>query len=106
MSDKDVIDDIGRALMGVRRAFTKHNLPCPDVLEYSDPKRAYEAMPALRHSASYHATQWAMDQAAKPWVEMSLYGFTLRFEARQIERPGTGAELDDGVSGRVFRDEI
>lgn len=105
MSD-DPISDIAEALYRLRRAFARHGIACPDVLEYSDPERACEAMPALRHAASNYTTTWAMDPAAKPWAEISLHGFTLRFEARKIERPGTGTELDDGVSGRVFRDDI
>jgi hypothetical protein len=35
-----------------------------------------------------------------------LAGFTMRMEARKIERPGTGVELDDGISGRMFRDKL
>lgn len=102
----NVMEDIAAALYGLRRAFASHGIPCPDVMEYSDAKKAYEAMPALRHAASHLSTQWVMEPNAKPWAEMSLHGFTLRFEARKIERPGTGAELDDGVSGRVFRDKL
>lgn len=102
----DVISDIGEALYRLRHAFMKHNIPVPDVLEYSDTGKAYDAMLPLRHAASHNATQWVMDYQAKPYAEMCLHGFTLRFEARKIERPGTGNELDNGVAGRVFRDGL
>lgn len=100
----DVLNDIGTALMRLRAAFAKHNIPCPDVLEYSDTDKAYPAFQALRRSTAAHDPNWVMDQTAKPYAESSLVGFTLRFEARSIERPGTGVELDDGVTARVFMD--
>jgi hypothetical protein len=102
----ETINEIAQALYRLRVAFAKHGIPCPDVLEYSDTKKAYEAMAVLRREASYQSAQWAMDASAKPYAEMSIHGFTLRFEARQIERPGSGVELDDGVSGRIFLDDI
>lgn len=98
----DAANDIATALMRLRQAFARHNIPCPDVLEWSDAGKAYKAIPALRHAVS-QAT-WTMDTASRPYGEMSLAGFTVRFEARKIERPGTGEELDDGISGRVFWD--
>lgn len=101
MSD-EATNDICTALMRLRQAFAMHNIPCPDVLEWSDAEKAYKAIPALRHAVS-HAT-WAMGQTGSPYGEMSLAGFTVRFEARKIERPGTGTELDDCISGRIFWD--
>lgn len=98
----DVENDIGTALMRLRSAFAKHGIPCPDVLEYSDAAKAYEALPPLR--AALGPAFWVMDARAKPYGEASIAGFTMRFEARAIERPGSGSELDDGVSGRVFWD--
>jgi hypothetical protein len=104
MTDK-LTQDVARALYGLRTAFAKHNIPCPDVLEYSDPQKAYQAIAPLRVSLSYNATQWVMTPDAKPWAEMSLEGFTVRFEPRKIERPGTGGELDNGIDGRIFYDD-
>lgn len=100
----DLENDIGTALMRLRTAFAKHGVPCPDVLEYSDQRKAYEAMVPLRHGLG--PTNWVMDGDANPFGEAMLAGFKLRMEARKIERPGTGAELDDGVSGRIFRDDL
>ena len=99
----DVENDIGTALMRLRQAFAKHDIPCPDVLEYSDGAKAYKAMIPLRHSIG--PAHWGMTNKANPVGEVSLAGFSLRFEPRKIEYPGTGEELDDGVSGRVFRDD-
>ena len=101
----ELTKDVSRALYALRTAFAKHNIPCPDVLEYSDPRKAYQAVIPLRKSLSYHATQWVMTPDAKPWAEMSLEGFTLRFEPRKIERPGVGVELDNGIDGRIIRDD-
>lgn len=100
----EALQDIAEALYGLRRAFAKHGISCPDVLEYSDPSKAYEAVPWLRHALSHNATTWVMEPRANPWAEMCLHGFTLRFEARKIERPGTGVELDNGIDGRIFDD--
>jgi len=87
-----------------RLAFAKHNIPAPDVLEYSDPAKIKKAMPALRNAASHNEMQWVMNAKAVPGAEMSIHGFALRFEARKLERPETGAELDGGVAGRDFYD--
>lgn len=100
----DVENDIGTALLRLRQAFAKHNIPCPDVLEYSDSAKAYKAMVPLRHGLGPAA--WGMTSSASPIGEASLAGFTLRFEVRKVEYPGTGQELDDGVSGRIFRNDI
>lgn len=100
----DTINDIGTALMRLRAAFAKHNIPCPDVLEYSDQDKAYKAVSMLRRAVG--PAQWVMCEDAKPYGEACLAGFTLRMEARTIERPGSGQELDDGLSGRVFRDKL
>ena len=97
-------NDIGTALMRLRQAFARHGIPCPDVLEYSDQEKAYRAMAPLRHALGPHV--WAMDASARSYGEAMLAGFTLRMEARKIERPGTGVDLDDGMSGRVFRDKL
>lgn len=99
----EIENDIGTALMKLRNAFAKHSIPCPDVLEYSDQGKAYRAIPELRHALSHHV--WVMGKDAKPYGEASLAGFTLRMEAREVERPGTGVELDDGISGRIFQDK-
>lgn len=96
----EIENDIGTALMRLRAVFAKHKIPAPDVLEYSNQKAAYAAIPPLRHAIG--PTCWAMACDATPLGEVSLAGFTLRFQARQIERPGTGAELDDGITGRAF----
>lgn len=95
-------EDICTALIRVRAAFAKHNIPCPDILSYESQRKAYEGMRAVRMAIG--PTIWAMDQDAKPYGECALAGFTIRFEAQMIERPGTGAELDDGLSGRIFMD--
>lgn len=97
----EAMDDIQQALFRLRQAFAKHDIPLPDVLEYTDSRRGYEASMRLRLAASQNAN-WVMDQSAKPHVEMSLAGYTVRFEARHIERPGTGAQLDDGETGYTF----
>ena len=96
----DLENDIGTALMRLRTAFAKHDVPCPDVLEYSDYRKGYDAMVKLRHGLG--PMDWVMDGDANPFGEAMLAGFKLRTEARKIERPGTGEELDDGVSGRIY----
>jgi hypothetical protein len=100
----DLENDIGTALTRLRYAFAKHGVPCPDVLEYSDCRKGYDAMVRLRHGLG--PVNWVMDGDANPFGEAILVGFKLRTEARKIERPGTGEELDDGISGRVFRDDL
>jgi len=105
MSDApNPIDDISIALFELRRAFAKHNIPAPDAIEYMQISKGYDAVMRLRLAASQSAN-WAMDATAKPWCEMSIAGFTIRFEARQIERPGTGLNLDDGESGYIFLED-
>lgn len=96
----DIENDIGTALMRLRQAFARHRIPCPDVLEYSDGSKAYKAMIPLRHALG--PANWGMMQSSGTVGEASLAGFSLRFEPRKIEYPGTGEQLDDGVSGRVF----
>lgn len=76
----------------------------PDVLEYSQVSQAYDAMRKLRHCIG--PAHWVMEQSAKSYGEVSIAGFTLRFEARKIERPGTGTELDDGITGRIFEENL
>lgn len=98
----EAANDICTALMRLRQAFAMHNIPCPDVLEWSDAAKAYDAIPRLRSAMSQ--VTWAMDSKASSYGEMSLAGFTVRFEARRIEHPGTGDQLDDGISNRVFGD--
>lgn len=98
----EIENDIGTALMRLRQVFARHHIPCPDVLGYSENEKAYDALIPLRHAIG--PTFWAMDMEALPLGEVSMAGFTLRFNAKKIERPGTGEELDDGVSGRIFRD--
>ncbi len=98
----DMENEIGTALVRLRQVFAKHNLPCPDVLEYSDTTKAYQSLQALRHQTGPMA--WGMRSDASPVGELCLAGITLRFDPKYIERPGTGPELDDGVSGRVFPD--
>jgi hypothetical protein len=100
----DIENDIGTALMRLRQAFGKHGIPCPDVLEYSDGAKAYKAMAPLRHALG--PANWGMTSASNPVGEVSLAGFSLRFEPRKIEYPGTGQQLDDGVSGRIFKDDL
>ena len=100
----DAMKDIEAALFDLRQAFAKHKIPLPDVLEYSDSRKGYDASMRLRLASKQNAN-WVMDQSAKPYAEMSLAGYTVRFEARKVERPGTGAELDDGESGYIFRDK-
>lgn len=99
----DIENDIGTALMKLRFAFRKHDIPAPDVLEYTNQKAAYDAISRLRRALG--PTSWAMTSDAQPYGEACVAGFTLRFEARLVERPGTGTELDDGISGRVWRDK-
>lgn len=95
------IADIEMALFRLRQAFARHKIPLPDVLEYTDSRRGYEASMSLRLAARQH-TNFAMDSSARPFIELSLAGFTVRFEARKIEHPGTGVELDDGETRHVF----
>lgn len=100
---QEVENDIGTALMRLRQAFARHNIPCPDVLEYSNQEKAYAALAPLRHAIG--PANWGMTPAANTLGEVSLAGFSLRFEPKSIEWPGTGEQLDDGVSGRVYKDD-
>jgi len=99
---KDMENKIGTALMRLRAAFAKYGVPCPDFLVYDDTAKAYRAMQMLRHGLGPAA--WGMRSDASPVGECVIGSFTIRFEPQTIERPGTGAELDDGVSRRVFFD--
>lgn len=96
----DLENDIGTAFMRLRAAFAKHNVPCPDFLHYEDTEKAYQALQALRRGLG--PVSWAMRPDGSPLGEVQIAGFTLQFAARSVERPGTGEELDDGISGRVF----
>jgi hypothetical protein len=39
----EALNDIGTALMQLRNAYRKHNIPIPDQLSYSDPVQAFNA---------------------------------------------------------------
>ena len=94
----DLENDIGTALMDLRAAFAWHGVPCPDVLEYLDQAKGYEAAKTLRKSLG--PTLWAIGPDAKPWAEVSFAGFTIGFEAKFIERRGSGANLYDPIPKR------
>lgn len=97
MSD---ISKITEALFRLRLAFQECDISPPDVLEYSDTDAGYDALHVLRGLLDRdQSVQWVMDGTGQPYGEVVVAGFTLRFRPRMIERPGTGAELDDGSSG-------
>lgn len=98
----DFENDIGTALMRLRAAFAKHDVPCPDLLQYSDPEKALEAIRHARHMLG--PNNWAMTKTGAAMGEYLIAGFSLLYKPQLIERPGTGMELDDGITYRVFSD--
>ena len=75
----EIINDIGTALMNLRRAFMKHDISPPDTLEYSSIDEGYKSAMALRHAlgSAKGSANWVM---YKPYNNVVLAGFTLRFE--------------------------
>lgn len=63
----DAINDIGSALMQLRSAFKKHQIPVPDQLSYSSPVEAREAkkgiysIPGISSVMNYRITQNSAD---------------------------------------------
>lgn len=76
------IKDIGNALMGLRRAFDKHDIAAPDVLSFISLLRARDARNRILSDAAFFA---AMDGArvtyGAPARQVDIAGFALVFDS-------------------------
>ena len=59
MNHNDAMNDIGTALMRLRTAFQKHNIPEPNILRWDDPQDAGEAKRALYSVAAANNEIWS-----------------------------------------------
>lgn len=69
-------EDITNALMDLRHAFAKHDLPVPDGLTYSDPGEACKALATLRKGISRQ--HWVSTYSANPTIGLRLCGLTIK----------------------------
>ena len=100
----DLTNDIGTAIMRLRNAFAKHNIPAPDILEWSDGKKGFDAAVALRRVLE--ANHYTLSASGDTKANALVAGMTLRWEPREMSYPSEDYRLHDGTDLRAYKDTL